>query len=90
MGWVVRIGTVLIASGALKAALGLELVGPYDVLAGRLKGVSWEKCVLHTRHFYDPPEMTTVLSGDGGGGGGGGYHMGYFRCTLDTLCYHGY
>lgn len=76
-------------SAALRVALGLDLVGPYDVLAGRLKGVPCEKAVLHFRHFYDPPEMTTVLSAVGGaeerGGGrekdgsGKGFHMGYFR-----------
>ena len=62
--------------GALKSALGLDLVGPFDVLAGRLDDVPWEKCVLHSRHFYDPPEMTTVLSVSGGGPG---FHIGYFR-----------
>ena len=59
------------------AALGLVLTGPYDVLAGRLKGMTWEKCVLHRRHFYDPPEMVTVL--EASGHDTEGFHVGYFR-----------
>ena len=66
-------------AAALKPTLGLELVGPYDSLAGRLDGVPWEKCVLHSRHFYDPPEMTTVLATRGRGGKCEGFHLGYFR-----------
>ena len=64
-------------AAALEPCLGLMLVGPYDVLSGKLKGVPWEKCVLHKRHFYDPPEMVTVIEDvqnnlhD--------FHIGYFR-----------
>ena len=62
---------------ALESSLGLVLVGPYDVLAGKLKGVPWEKCVLHCRHFYDPPEVVTVL--EASGDDAHGFHIGYFR-----------
>lgn len=64
-------------AAALEPGLGLVLVGPYDVLSGKLKGVPWEKCVLHGRHFYDPPEMVTVIrtvEDDLHG-----FHIGYFR-----------
>lgn len=66
-------------TAALKSSLRLNLVGPYDVLAGRLDGkLSWEQCTLHCRHYYDPPEMTTVLM-SGGVGEVPGFHIGYFR-----------
>ena len=45
------------------------------MLAGRLKGVPWDKCVLHYRYFYDPPEFLTVLKGEAESG----FHIGYFR-----------
>ena len=72
--------TVLLFSttAALKSALGLELVGPYDALAGKLDaGMSWEQGVLHCRHYFDPPEMTTVLMRSGADTPG--LHIGYFR-----------
>ena len=52
-------------------------MGPYDALSGRLKGVPWERCVLHSRHYYDPPEMVTVL--EAVGDSTNGFHVGYFR-----------
>ena len=63
---------------ALKSILGLELVGPYHVLAGRLKGAPWDKCVLHCRYFYDPPEFLTVMKGEESTG----FHIGYFRLVV--------
>ena len=65
----------LITSGALEDSVGLKLVGPYHLLAGRLTEVSWSKCVLHCRFFYDPPEFLTVLKEDNSSG----FHIGYFR-----------
>ena len=61
---------------SLVQVLGLELVGPYHVLAGRLDGVTWEKCVLHSRFFYDPPEMVTVVKRISNNDQ---YHWGFFR-----------
>ena len=61
---------------ALVSSVGLELVDPYHVLAGRLEGVTWDKCVLHHRYFYDPPEMVTVLRRRGEEDL---LHLGYFR-----------
>ncbi|KAK3100326.1 hypothetical protein FSP39_018155 [Pinctada imbricata] len=66
---------------ALREALGLTLVGPYDILAGRHKGVTTNKrgkrpnFKLHYRFYYDPPEFTTILIGDKSKQ----FHFGYFR-----------
>ena len=57
----------------MKDSLGLELVGPYHMLAGKLKGVPTEKCLLHYRYFHDPPELLTVLAR------ADGFHIGYYR-----------
>ena len=59
---------------ALKEYVGLRLVGPYLILAGQLSKTSWEDCVLQSRHFYDTPEVQTVLESTTTG-----YHIGYFR-----------
>ena len=63
-------------SDALKD-LNLELVGPYDILAGKQFQTmenSASLC-LHYRYFYDPPEFVTVLKGDDNVG----LHIGYYR-----------
>jgi hypothetical protein len=59
---------------ALVQSVGLELAGPYHVLAGKLDGVTWEKCTLHSRFFYDPPEMVTVVKRSSDQ-----FHLGFFR-----------
>ncbi|XP_061440629.1 histone PARylation factor 1 isoform X1 [Rhineura floridana] len=69
---------------ALKSSIGLQLVGPYDILAGKHKKTSRSGDVnfsLHWRFFYDPPEFQTVFSGDSKMQ----YHMGYFRDMPDEL-----
>lgn len=41
-------------------SIGLKLVGPYDVLAGRMNEFDAKdvnKTVLHWRYYYDPPEF---------------------------------
>ncbi|XP_069182099.1 histone PARylation factor 1-like isoform X3 [Procambarus clarkii] len=56
---------------------GLTLVGPYDVLTGKLKGLKTRKIssyVCHWRYYYDPPEFMTVVAGDENE-----YHIGYYR-----------
>ncbi|XP_007894149.1 chromosome unknown open reading frame, human C4orf27 isoform X2 [Callorhinchus milii] len=65
---------------ALKSSLGLQLVGPYDILAGKHKRTknSDLNYHLHWRHFYDPPEFQTVLIGDSVTQ----FHLGYFRLLL--------
>ena len=71
-----------VVAAALRPSLGMDLTGPYDVLSGRLKGVAPEHCVLHSRHYYDPPEMTTVLTVHRLTDEEqlrSGFHMGYFR-----------
>ncbi|CAN8006488.1 unnamed protein product [Ixodes hexagonus] len=63
---------------ALYESLGLRLVGPFDVLAGKLKNSTVKKSddfLRHWRYYYDPPEMQTVLRGDDEKM----YHLGYFR-----------
>ncbi|XP_078533185.1 histone PARylation factor 1 isoform X1 [Lissotriton helveticus] len=68
---------------ALKSSLGLQLVGPYDVLAGKHKTSKKSELNfnLHYRFFYDPPEFQTVVVGDSKTQ----YHMGYFRDSPDEL-----
>jgi hypothetical protein len=59
---------------ALAEALGVVLVGPFEVLAGRFDGrVPRHSLLLHWRYFDDPPEFFTVLAG-----GSDGLHWGYF------------
>lgn len=71
---------LFIFAAALRPTLNLDLTGPYDMLSGSLRGVSSDKCVLHGRHYYDPPEMTTVLTEHHDGGSiKAGFHIGYFR-----------
>lgn len=70
--------------GALRP-IGLELVGPFEVLAGlhrdaALPDVYW---LRHWRYFFDPPEFTTVLRGNDATL----LHFGYFRYShLLLLC----
>ncbi|OBS59556.1 hypothetical protein A6R68_09321, partial [Neotoma lepida] len=69
---------------ALATSLGLRLVGPYDILAGkhRMKTKSTGlNCNLHWRFYYDPPEFQTIIIGDNRTQ----YHMGYFRDSPDEL-----
>ncbi|XP_069487508.1 histone PARylation factor 1 isoform X3 [Ambystoma mexicanum] len=64
-----------------KSSLGLQLVGPYDILAGKhkiSKRSSELDYNLHYRFFYDPPEFQTILVGDHKTQ----HHMGYFRLFL--------
>uniref|UniRef100_A0A0A9XJM3 UPF0609 protein C4orf27 n=1 Tax=Lygus hesperus TaxID=30085 RepID=A0A0A9XJM3_LYGHE len=45
-------------------AVGLELVGPFDVLGGNTKDCTKEEALRHYRYYYDPPEFLTVLKAD--------------------------
>lgn len=69
--------------GALKDTLGLQLVGPFDILAGAHRNCKNPKpnFHLHWRYFYDPPEFQTVLSGSEENQ----HHMGYYRDSPDSL-----
>ncbi|KAL1506292.1 hypothetical protein ABEB36_005684 [Hypothenemus hampei] len=63
--------------------VGLTLVGPYDVLAGKFNDVleqPAENYLVHWRFYYDPPECQTVLIGDNKG-----YHIGYYRDSPKDL-----
>ncbi|KAK3913439.1 Histone PARylation factor 1 [Frankliniella fusca] len=59
--------------------VGLELVGPYDLLSSHFKLDSKKKkqsfFLLHWRYYYDPPGFQTVLKGDDKKQ----YHIGYYR-----------
>ncbi|KAJ4446654.1 hypothetical protein ANN_13351 [Periplaneta americana] len=58
--------------------VGLLLVGPFDVLSGKLKKIKHRKLslyLIHWRYYYDPPEFQTIIKGDNSKQ----YHMGYFR-----------
>ncbi|KAJ8298299.1 hypothetical protein KUTeg_024830 [Tegillarca granosa] len=61
--------------------LGFKLVGPFDILAGKHKGVTKNSkgrqpnYLLHWRYYYDPPEFLTVIKGDDRKQ----FHLGYFR-----------
>ncbi|XP_038661729.1 histone PARylation factor 1 isoform X1 [Scyliorhinus canicula] len=68
---------------ALNLSLGLRLVGPFDILAGKPKGAKnpQPNYLLHWRYFYDPPEFQTVINGDSETQ----YHLGYFRDTPEEL-----
>ncbi|XP_014294927.1 histone PARylation factor 1 isoform X2 [Microplitis demolitor] len=59
-------------------SVDLKLVGPYDVLAGKIIKYSdddKEKYLRHWRYFYDTPEFQTVLKGNDKDG----LHYGYWR-----------
>ncbi|XP_019718097.1 histone PARylation factor 1 isoform X1 [Hippocampus comes] len=69
--------------GALKDTLGLQLVGPFDILAGahqHCKNAS-PNFHLHWRYFYDPPEFQTILQGSEESQ----HHIGYYRDNPDSL-----
>ncbi|POI20973.1 hypothetical protein CIB84_015280, partial [Bambusicola thoracicus] len=70
-------------SDALMSSVGLKLVGPYDILAGKHKKAKSTDVnfSLHWRFFYDPPEFQTILVGDSKTQ----YHMGYFRYLIESL-----
>ncbi|XP_042893460.1 LOW QUALITY PROTEIN: histone PARylation factor 1-like [Penaeus japonicus] len=56
---------------------GITLVGPYDILSGKLKNLKTRKIssyVCHWRYYYDPPEFMTVIAGSEDE-----YHIGYYR-----------
>ncbi|XP_075716369.1 histone PARylation factor 1 isoform X2 [Rhinoderma darwinii] len=69
---------------ALKSSLGLQLVGPYDILSDKhnvTKKTSDINYNLHWRFFYDPPEFQTIIVGDSKAK----YHIGYYRDSPEEL-----
>ncbi len=61
-------------TAALADAIGTHLVGPFDVLAGRLdRHAPRLPMALHWRYYDDPPEFFTVLKGQRLG-----LHWGYY------------
>lgn len=71
------INILSLSVGALKDSLGLQLVGPFDILAGAHKNSknSQPNFHLHWRYFYDPPEFQTILTGSEDSQ----HHIGYYR-----------
>lgn len=66
--------------GALTDTLGLQLVGPFEVLAGAHKKMKTKPNLhLHWRYFYDPPEFQTIIKNDDK------LHFGYYRDAPDSL-----
>lgn len=60
--------------------VNLQLIGPYELLMGRLPIVDDKDLYLiHWRFFYDPPEFQSVLKKKGNSE----YHIGYFRDNPD-------
>nr|XP_036854828.1 histone PARylation factor 1 isoform X1 [Manis javanica] len=69
---------------SLSTSVGLRLVGPYDILAGKHKMKKSSASLnfnLHWRFYYDPPEFQTIIVGDNRTQ----FHMGYFRDSPDEL-----
>lgn len=63
---------------------GLELVGPFDVLAGKFDDADLFEpgdYLRHWRYFYDPPEFQTLFRKDKTG-----IHYGYWRDSPDKNC----
>lgn len=75
-------------SDALVSSVGLKLVGPYDIIAGKHKKAESTDVNfnLHWRFFYDPPEFQTILVGDSRTQ----YHMGYFRYFISCVLHYNY
>ena len=74
---------MFISSDAFKGCLGLVLVGPYDVVAGRQpRDISTPVSYLtHYRYCFDPPEFLTVVKGCDKSQ----FHFGYYRCVSQKL-----
>ncbi|KAA8594874.1 hypothetical protein FQN60_012009 [Etheostoma spectabile] len=68
---------------ALKDSLGLQLVGPFDILAGAHKNSKnpQPNFHIHWRYLYDPPEFQTILLGSEDSQ----HHIGYYRDSPDSL-----
>lgn len=65
---------------ALKS-VHLHLIGPYDMLNGKIKSFtnnSKEKYLRHWRYYYDPPEFQTIIKGEKDG-----LHFGYWRDNVN-------
>nr|BAM18482.1 similar to CG1218 [Papilio xuthus] len=58
------------------ASVNLQLIGPYDLLLGKLPMLDDKELYLvHWRFFYDPPEFQAVLKKKGKSE----FHIGYYR-----------
>ncbi|XP_063823222.1 histone PARylation factor 1 [Ostrinia nubilalis] len=58
------------------ASVGLQLIGPFDLLLGKLPMVDDNNLYLvHWRFFFDPPEFQAILKRKGASQ----FHIGYYR-----------
>ena len=58
--------------------VGLYLTGPYDIVLGKInkdKKLTKSEVFMHGRHYYDTPEIMTVLHTKNNSG----FHIAYFR-----------
>ncbi|XP_045533924.1 histone PARylation factor 1-like [Papilio machaon] len=63
------------------ASVNLQLIGPYDLLLGKLPMLDDKELYLvHWRFFYDPPEFQAVLKKKGKSE----FHIGYYRDDPDS------
>lgn len=69
-------------SSCFSDILGFNLVGPFDILAGKQKKLNGKNSkghlpnyLLHWRYYFDPPEFQTVIRGDDQTQ----FHLGYYR-----------
>lgn len=70
--------------GQIFEKFGLELVGPFDVVAGKFDNADLFEpgdYLRHWRYFYDPPEFQTLFRKDKTG-----IHYGYWRDNPDNNC----
>ena len=58
--------------------VGLSFTGPYDLITGKISKeteLTKAELYMHGRHYYDLPEMITLLTSESNKG----FHLGYFR-----------
>ncbi|CAH0759411.1 unnamed protein product [Diatraea saccharalis] len=64
----------------LLSTVNLELIGPYDLLLGKLPIVDDKELYLvHWRFYFDPPEFQAVIKKKGNSQ----FHIGYYRDNPD-------
>lgn len=63
------------------SAVGIQLVGPFDLFGKPLKNFTLEEGLRHYRYYFDPPEFQTILSCDDKNQ----LHYGYFRDSPNEM-----
>ncbi|KAG7305615.1 hypothetical protein JYU34_009707 [Plutella xylostella] len=65
----------------LLSTVNLQLIGPFDLLLGKLPIVDPDLYLIHWRFFFDPPEFQAILKSKNASQ----FHIGYFRDAPDEL-----